>query len=162
MAETSAAPSAKRAVPAAEPTVGRVGEPDQFGAITSSRFIATTSSSWSPGTGTRAGAGTHWAAVGAGGGVGVATVSGAADAPSAAAGTDDGGGGPPSKRGRSAPEVGQAGPVRRAPFDRLRGPRRLRHPARRTPRVWGRCFRRPRSAEHLPAGAPVGGRVRPP
>src|SRR5215210_2802580 len=71
MVETSAAPSAKRAVPAAERTVGRVGEPDQFGAITS-RFIATTSSSWSPGTGARAGAGTDWAAVGAGG-VGVAS-----------------------------------------------------------------------------------------
>src|SRR5829696_76041 len=82
MAEPSAAPSAKRAVAAAERTVGCVGEPDQVGAITS-RFIATTSSSWSPGTGTRAGAGTDWVAIGAGG-VGVASggvVVGTASAP---------------------------------------------------------------------------------
>src|SRR5215204_2670036 len=86
MAEPSAAPSAKRAVDAAERTVGCVGEPDQVGAITS-RFIATTSSSWSPGTGTRAGAGTDWVAIGAGG-VGVASGGVVVGTASAGAGTD--------------------------------------------------------------------------
>ena len=73
----SAAPSAKGVVADTDPTVGCVGEPDQVGAITS-HCIATTSSSWPPGTGTWVGAGIDRVVVGvvvASGGVGVGAAS---------------------------------------------------------------------------------------